>query len=283
MNTAASYRYCHQLTRRAAKNFYPSFLALPRGQRRGMEALYAYLRLTDDLADEPGDPGEKRAALVSWREQLHAAAVGGPFAHPAHPALADTIRQWGLPIRYLELVIDGVESDLRAVRLHTFDELYAYCYRVASAVGLACIHIWGFRDPAALKFAEAAGVACQLTNILRDLGEDRANGRVFLPAAEWTVWGCPPDEWAAGNEKFRAFFRFQVDRARGYFMEGRRLGPLLTPAGRAVFSAIIGTYGDLLEEIARRDGNVFADRVRVPKWRKMTRLAAAFPRRWGWA
>lgn len=281
MNTAASYRYCHRLTRRAAKNFYPAFLALPRRERRGMEALYAFLRLTDDLADEPGDPDAKRIALQEWRLQLHA-AVAGTASHPVHKALADTVRQWGIPLYYLELVIDGVESDLRTVRLQTFADLYAYCYRVASAVGIACIHIWGFRDPAALRYAEAAGVACQLTNILRDVGEDRAVSRVFLPADEWTVWGCPPDEWAAGNEKFRAFMRFQVNRAKGYFAEGRKLRPLLTPAGRAVFSAMIGTYEDLLDEVARRDGDVFQTRVRVPKWRKVTRLAAAFPKRWGW-
>ena len=281
MNTPASYRYCHQLTRRTAKNFYPAFLALPRRERRAMEALYAFMRVTDDLADEAGDPVRKKAALGEWREQLHA-ACRGVHAHPLHPALAETIGRFGIPLKYLELVIEGVEADLGTVRLRTFDELYAYCYRVASAVGLACVHIWGFRDESALRYAESAGIAFQLTNILRDLGEDRANGRVYLPEEEWKSHGCPPEEWSAGSEKYQAFVRFQIARAKAYYAEGRRLGPLLSPAGRGIFAALIDTYQDLLVEIERRGGDVFRERVRIPAWRKIARLAGAFPRRWGW-
>ncbi|WP_029630373.1 phytoene/squalene synthase family protein [Zavarzinella formosa] len=281
MNTAVSYRYCHQLTRRTARNFYPAFLTLPRLQRRAMEALYAFMRITDDLADEVGEPEKKQFALTVWRDQLHA-AMNNEFVHAIHPALADTIRRWDIPVRYLELVIEGVEQDLHPVQICTFEELRGYCHRVASAVGLACVHIWGFRDPMALKFAESAGIAFQLTNILRDLAEDLANGRVYLPESEWMLWGCPPEGWSADNEKFRTFLRFQIDRTKGYYSEGRRLRPFLFPAGRAIFSAMIDTYEDLLLEIEHRNGDLFRERTRVPTWRKAAWLAGAFPRRWGW-
>lgn len=281
MNTTASYRYCHQLTRRTARNFYPAFLALPRSQRRGMEALYAFMRVTDDLADEAGDPEVKRIALRQWREQL-SASLTNQHTHALHPALADTIRRFHIPVRYLELVIEGVEADLNPVRIASYEELYAYCYRVASAVGLACVHIWGFRDESALRYAESAGIAFQLTNILRDLGEDRANGRVYLPESEWRAFDCPPEKWNVTDESFRKFMRFQIDRAGAYYAEGRKLRPLLSPTGRGIFSTMIDTYQDLLIEIERRQGDVFSQRVRIPTWRKVYHLLTAFPRRWRW-
>src|SRR5436190_177304 len=141
------------------------------------------MRVTDDLADEPAAVESKRSNIESWRDQF-SACVGGHFAHPLHPALHDAITRFAIPIQYLSEVISGVEMDLRPVRFETFAQLYDYCYRVASAVGLACIHIWGFSHDDAKKPAEAAGIALQLTNILRDLGEDRACGRTYVPAED---------------------------------------------------------------------------------------------------
>lgn len=246
-----------------------------------MEALYAFMRVTDDLADEPGDPAQKRVILKRWREQLFA-SLQDQHSHPLHPALADTIRRHDIPVRYFELVIEGVEADLDPVRIASFEELYHYCYRVASAVGLACVHIWGFRDETALKYAESAGIAFQLTNILRDLEEDRRNGRVYLPESELRRFDAPSDRWSVNDSGFQKLMRFQMDRALAYYAEGRKLRPLLSPTGRAIFTTMIDIYQDLLSEIDRRNGDVFSERVRVPTWRKVIRLAMAFPRRWRW-
>lgn len=277
-----SYRYCHALTRRTAANFYPAFLVLPRDQRRAMEAMYAFLRIADDLADEPGADAAKIERVRAWRAALDAALAGRP-SHPLHPALADTVRRHGISVQYLHAVLDGVESDLRPVAVATFGELYLYCYRVASAVGLACIHVWGFTGDRAAEYAEAAGIAFQLTNILRDLGEDRTAGRVYLPMDECARFGCPPESWRAGDPAFRAMMEFQVARARAYYATGRRLLPLLSPAGRAIFGAMAATYEGLLNEIESRGYDVFRERVRVPGWKKTAFLLRAFPVRWGWA
>jgi len=146
-----SYRFCEALARREAANFYPAFRLLPGPQRRGMCALYAFLRIADDFSDEAGPIENKRRELAQWRHGLHAALTGGD-AHPIHPALADTVRRYRIPLEYLEAVLDGVEMDLSPVSYQTFAELRVYCYRVASAVGLACIHIWGFEGERAKEY-----------------------------------------------------------------------------------------------------------------------------------
>lgn len=276
-----SYRYCHSLTRRAAANFYPTFLVLPRCRRRAMEALYAFMRTTDDLADEPGEIAGKIAALRNWRLGLEAALQGEP-THELHAALVDTVRRYGIPHELLFTVIDGVESDLSPVSFAHFDELRGYCYRVASAVGMACIHIWGFRGTSAPKQAEAAGIAFQLTNILRDLAEDRSAGRVYLPTDEIQRFGCPASNWKADCGSFQALMAFQADRARRFYAEGNGLRDHLTAEGRAVFGAMNGTYRGLLDEIVSRQYDVFRERVRLPRTRKAGLLWRAFRTRWGW-
>ena len=278
---ATSFAWCHRLTRRSAKNFYYSFQVLPRHQRRAMDALYAFMRVTDDLADEPGELEVKKQSLERWREALDRALAGG-CSHALHPALVQTVNEYGIPSAYLHAVIDGVEFDLTPVRIATFDELYAYCYRVASAVGLSCIHIWGYRGEEAKQFAEAAGIAFQLTNILRDLGEDLERGRVYLPREDIERFNCPPETWRLRGESFRKMMRFQVERARGFYRQAERLIPLLFPAGRAVFQVMTRIYSGLLEEIEGRGYDVFRERVRLSRWRKLRSLLLAFPVRWGW-
>lgn len=251
-----------------------------------MFALYAYMRVTDDLADEPAPPGQKRLALADWRARL-AAALEGRFTHPVHAALCDTVARFGVPARYLFDAIDGMDTDAGPVRMAAFAELYPYCYRVASAVGLACVHIWGVRPGATFAEAnppaEAAGIAFQLTNILRDLREDRARDRVYLPADELARFGCPPEEWAdPARESFRALMRFQVARAREYYRRGAALVPLLSTEGRAIFRVMHGTYQGLLDEIERRGYDVFSGRVRVPKWRKLLACGSGYLVKWGW-
>jgi len=251
-----------------------------------MDALYAYMRVTDDLADEPAEVGEKRRKLAAWRASL-SAALAGEFTHPIHPALADTVSRYGVPARFLFDAIDGMETDAGRVRMASFAELYPYCYRVASAVGLACVRIWGTRpgvtDADTDPPAEAAGIAFQLTNVLRDLGEDSARDRVYLPADELARFDCPPERWRdpAFADAFRAMMRFQVARARDYYRKGAALAPLLSANGRAIFHLMCGTYSRLLDEIERCDYDVFTRRIRVSKWRKAAMCASGWLVKWG--
>lgn len=277
----ASYRYCERLARRSARNFYPAFCLLPHAQRRGMCALYAYMRICDDIVDEPAPTDHRAALLARWRAQTHAALAGQP-SHPIHPAFADAVRRFRIPHDALTAVLDGVAMDLTIDRYATFADLYVYCQRVASAVGIACIHIWGFRDKAALAHAEAAGIALQLTNILRDLQEDWARGRVYIPQEDIQRFGAEPPTWPERGESYRALMQFQVQRAREYYRAAVGLAPLLDSPGRAIFRVMLDTYRDLLELIARRDYDVFSQRVRLPGRRKAWLVLRAIPVRLGW-
>src|SRR5262245_6245087 len=156
-NLARSYVYCERLARREAGNFYHAFRVLPRNQRRAMCALYAFMRVTDDLSDGPGLPAAKRGHLDDWRKRLDL-ALAGTHTHALHPALRHSVESFGVAREYLEAVVEGVCTDLDAVRYATFADLYRYCYRVASVVGLACIQIWGCRDGRAKAHAESAGI-----------------------------------------------------------------------------------------------------------------------------
>lgn len=251
-----------------------------------MDALYAYMRVTDDLADEPSPVEEKKLKLAAWRASL-SAALAGEFTHPIHPALVDTVRRFNIPAQFLFDTIDGMETDAGSVRMQTFGELYPYCYRVASAVGLACIRIWGVRsgvtDADTDPPAEAVGIAFQLTNILRDLGEDFARDRVYLPADELAQFECPPEKWRdpAFANHFRELMHFQVARARDYYRKGAALIPLLSREGRAIFHVMCNAYRGLLDEIERRDYDVFTRRVRLPRWRKVAVCASGWLVKWG--
>jgi phytoene synthase len=280
---AASYAYCERLARREAANFYPAFRLLPGDQRRAMCALYAFLRITDDLADNPGPVSEKRINLAAWRGRLDD-ALAGRHADALHAALQHTVETYRIPRQYLDDVLDGVEMDLEPRRYPTFAELYRYCYRVASAVGLSCIHIWGFADARAKCYAEQAGIALQLTNILRDLREDAVRDRVYLPLEDLARFGYDEARLRRGERDaaFRALMQFQVERARGYYEAARPLAGLLRPAGRAVFQVMTQTYRGLLDAIERRDYDVFSRRVRLSAWRKLGLVLRAFPVRWGW-
>lgn len=268
-----SYRLCSEIARREARNFYYSFLLLPPSRRRSMCALYAFMRHTDDLADEPGEPDAKRLALASWRSELQAALADPSSARsPILPALVDTVHRHQIPPRYLLDVLDGVEMDLEARAYPTFDDLYTYCYRVASAVGLCCIHIWGFRSDAgrAEQLAESCGIALQLTNILRDVREDAARGRIYLPLEDLARFGVDPSELASStlSPRLHDLLKFQADRAYDYYARACPLVGLVAPVGRPVLRAIVGIYRSLLDEIARRGYNVLDRRVSLSPWRK---------------
>lgn len=267
-----SYAFCVDVSRREARNFYYSFLLLPPERRRSMCALYAFMRHTDDLADEPGAVDGKAKAVERWRQALERALDGGPADWAGFPALTDTVRRRGVPRRYLHEVIDGVGMDVRPRSFSNFDELYRYCYHVASAVGLSCIHIWGFRSDGgrAEKLAEACGIALQLTNILRDVREDAELGRIYLPFEDLQRFGVAPETLSArvATPEARAMFAFQARRAYDFYAESAPLAQLVAPIGRPVLGAIVGIYRALLDEITRRDYDVLTDRVALPRWRK---------------
>lgn len=277
---AESYQHCRALARRTARNFYYSFLALPRDRRRAMCALYAFMRVTDDLGDSDA-PAESRAAdLAAWRDELLRACAGGRVEHPVLPALADVVSRYAVPVRYLLDVIAGVEMDVHPVPCETFADLGRYCYHVAGAVGLACIHLWGFHDDRALGAAVDCGTAFQLTNILRDLGEDAARGRWYLPREDLERFDVAPHELTTGadtglsrDDRFTELMRFEVARAREFYARARALFDYLDPAGQPILETMLRIYGGLLDEIERRRYDVFSRRVELSRTRK-TLIAA---------
>jgi len=248
-----------------------------------MCALYAFMRVADDLSDEPGPVDHKRASLAEYRRQFQA-CLSGEFERQLHAALHHTMNTYRIPREYPLAVLDGVEMDLTTSQYGTFEELYGYCYRVASAVGLCCIHIWGFQDPQALLLAEKAGIAFQLTNILRDLGEDAGRGRVYLPNEDLQRFGYDEALLSKGirNQSFRALMEFEAQRARQFYDESASLAELLPPPGKAVFQVMFRTYRGLLDKIVARDFDVFSQRVRLSRWRKMQLVLQAIPTRLGW-
>lgn len=277
-----SHAYCERLARREAGNFYHAFRILPGPQRRAMCALYAFLRVSDDLADGPGTPERKAGMLQAWRSQFQA-ALAGHYQHPVHAAIHQAIRVHRIPPEHILAVLDGVEMDLTISRYETFADLYTYCYRVASAVGLACIHVWGFTDEQAKVHAESAGIAFQLTNILRDLGEDASRGRIYLPREDLRRFQCPEEsiQRQVCDDRVRTLLQFEVERARGYYKAAWPLAPLLPAPGRAVFQVMMQTYHQLLTAIEERGFDVFQSRVTVSRWRKWSFAVRALPIRFG--
>lgn len=282
MDLTSSYAYCERLARREAGNFYHAFRILPGPQRRAMCALYAFMRVADDLADSPPAGASGRELLAGYRCDL-GRALAGDYRHDLFPAFHHTVQTYRIPREYLDAVLDGMDMDLEPVAYATFDDLYRYCYRVASAVGLACIHIWGFKSEEAKLPAEKAGIAMQLTNIMRDLGEDAARGRIYLPQEDLTRYGYDATALRRGerNDQFRALMSFQVKRARQYYDAALPLVPLLERHGRAVFLVMLRTYSGLLDAIEARDYDVFSSRVRLGTWRKLRLVLGALPVRYG--
>jgi 15-cis-phytoene synthase len=272
-----SQAYCRRVARRRARNFYYSFLLLSREQRDAMCAVYAFMRYCDDLSDEPG---ASRAAIERWRAALEA-ALGGRFdEHPVWPALCHAVESYRIPHEYLREMIDGVESDLEPRKMATFDELYQYCYQVASVVGLTTIHIFGFQSEEARPLAEKCGVAFQLTNILRDIREDAGRDRIYVPAEDLARFGVSEQELRGGERSGRMLelLRFEGARARRYYDEAMPLVEMVDRRSRASLRALIEIYSRLLERIEKSDYDVFSRRISLTGWRKCWIVARSVSR-----
>jgi phytoene synthase len=265
-----SYAFCERVARAQAKNFYYSFLLLSSPQRRAMCAIYAFMRYCDDLSDAEGIP-DRAAAIARWRVDLDKALVGAPAEHPLWPAFADAVERYRIPHQYFHDMIAGVSSDLEPRRIRTFQELYDYCYRVASVVGLTVVHIFGFDSPDALKLAEKCGVAFQLTNIIRDVREDAEHGRVYFPEEDLERFGVSTEDLHAPqvSPQLRALLAFEADRAREHYRESAPLVGMVRRESRGSLRALIGIYSRLLDRIVASDYQVLARRIRVSTSEKL--------------
>lgn len=260
------------LTRRSGSNFYYSFLFLPHRKRAAMYALYAFCRTVDDAVDQgAGTPSDQRRILAEWRAELRRAYAGRP-SHPITAQLGEAVRAFPIRHEHLEAILDGVEMDIDKRRYASFEELYEYCYRVAGAVGLACIEIFGYTDLRARDYAVNLGVALQLTNILRDLRTDAERGRIYLPLDELRRFGYPEDDLVRGRytKAYLELMRFQADRTHAYYRAARAALPR-ADRRRLVAAEIMGViYHALLRAIEARRFRVFERRIRLSAPRKLT-------------
>ncbi len=267
----AAYSYCRSLTKREAKNFYYGFMLLPGDQRRAIYAAYAFARRCDDIVDEGLPVEEATLRLAAYREALDRCLAGQPQG-PVFAALADAIAVYRIPHEYFYQLIEGVETDLTVRRYTTFDELRRYCYLVASTVGLISIEIFGYQGgQVARERAADLGVALQLTNILRDVQEDRERGRIYIPQEEMARFGYSEGDLEAGavTEGFRRLLAHQIGRAREYYEHGRRLLPYLPKRARACVAVMAGIYSRILDDIERGPEVVLRRRVSLGTGEKL--------------
>jgi phytoene synthase len=259
-----------QVTRKSRSNFFFAFLALPRHRRDALYAVYAFCRTVDDIADLGTDPSAQRADLARWRADIARCYEGGPVEHPIARQLAGAVRDFHLPRAALEAIVDGCEMDLTHATYETAEDLDPYCYRVASAVGLCCIEIFGYTDARARQYAVSLGMALQLTNIIRDVGVDARNGRVYIPQAHLRRFGVTNEDLRASRygEAFVALMAHEAARARAFYADARAAYPGVD-ARSLVPAEIMGRiYYALLEEIEARRFRVFDERVTLPARRK---------------
>lgn len=274
-----SYRYCRDIARRRAKNFYYSFLLLEKPQRDAMCAIYAFMRACDDLSDEPAaDETKLRERIAIWRMDLDRALAGAAGNNPIWPAFCDAVERYSIPHQYFHEMIDGITSDLDPRQIEDFSELYKYCYQVASVVGMTVVHIFGFQSVKALWLAEKCGIAFQLTNILRDVREDALLGRVYLPKEDLGRFDVPSEQLRSGKEddRFRELMRFEAARAREYYAQSAPLLELIDPKSRRSLWALRKIYMRLLARIEDANYDVLVQRINLRTWTKLMILSRAF-------
>jgi 15-cis-phytoene synthase len=298
---AVAYSVCRSITRSAAKNFYYAFLVLPRAKRQALCAVYAFMRRCDYIADDESlSQYDRRQKLTAWLDAFHRAQSGHPSDDPVLLALTDAQRRYNIRVGLLDQLAYGTAMDVEggpneipagespvphalSVHYRTFDDLYQYCYRVASVVGLVCIHVFGYRDPAAEPLAERLGLAFQLTNIIRDVKEDASVGRVYLPEEDLDKFGISLSalESVSDPALFRPLLAMEADRAREYYRAGEELIPLIEEDSQPALWVLMTIYRRLLDKIALREYDVFTgvDKVSLTVREKLGILAKGFLKR----
>jgi 15-cis-phytoene synthase len=289
-----AYATCRTIARQRAKNFYYAFVALPREKRNAICAVYAFMRHADDLSDDESvAPSERCIALDRWLDSWHRALAGAPTEDPVFIALKDAQKRFQIPTQLLDQLVEGTTMDLRqdgkterAVNpdhstyntFETFEELYQYCYLVASVVGLVCIRIFGYEQKQAEKLAEETGVAFQLTNILRDVREDAERGRVYLPLEDMKIGDLSPEQLTGILDRrgmpdgLEELLRFESQRAEAYYRSGQKLLPLVAADSRPALWVLLEIYHRLLHRIEQAKFDVFSRRISVPTHEKLTIL-----------
>jgi phytoene synthase len=286
-----AYALCRAIARREAKNFYYAFVALPEPRRNAICAIYAFMRQADDLADDESLPREeRRRRLDAWQADWRGVCHGGDSSDLVFFAVRDAVERFAIPLNLLDELIAGVTMDLdRAASdapdtYATFDDLYRYCYLVASVVGLVCIHIFGYTDPGAEKLAEETGVAFQLTNILRDVQEDAERNRIYLPLEDLAAHGVSLDSLlhrAAGTTPTAnecALLAAIGARAENFYQSAQKLLPLIDRESRPALWVLVAIYHGLLRRIERAEYDVFSSRAAVPGRQKLGVLVVGLVR-----
>lgn len=289
---AVSYSVCRSIARSAAKNFYYAFLVLPKPKRQALCAVYAFMRRCDDISDDATlSLRERRQKLSDWLDAVHRALAGYATDDPILLALSDAQRRYKIAPELLDQLAYGTAMDVPeqegpdqpeiAVRYRTFDDLQLYCYRVASVVGLVCIRVFGYKDPAAEPLAERLGLAFQLTNIIRDVKEDAALGRIYLPEEDLAKFGIALQDLRSPtyDARFRDLLALEADRAREYYEAAEKLIPLVAEDSQPALWVLATIYRRLLERIAQRQYDVFSGRISLTTREKLVILGKGFLQR----
>lgn len=288
-----AYSVCRHIARSAAKNFYYGFAVLPRPKRNSLSAVYAFMRRCDDISDDNSlSFQERHRGLAEWLDAVHRALAGYPTDEPLLLALADTQRRYQIPVGLLDQLAYGTAADLVEdpdepgfagsvlPRYRSFEELRQYCYGVASVVGLVCIRIFGYRDPAAEPLAERCGLAFQLTNIIRDVKEDVAMRRVYFPEEDLARFGLSAAELATPDvARIRPLLELEAQRAREGYEAGEQLIPMVNEDSQPGLWVLIHIYRRLLDKIAARQYDVFTERVHLTFREKLTVLGRGYLKR----
>jgi|HubBroStandDraft_6_1064221.scaffolds.fasta_scaffold07170_6 phytoene synthase len=291
-----AYSVCKGITRTSAKNFYYAFLVLPRRKRQALCAVYAFMRRCDDIADDPTLAlSDRRQKLDTWLDALHRAQQGEPTDDAILLALTDAQRRFAIPAGLLDELAHGTAMDVEqeensaqttsapglTIQYRTFQDLRLYCYRVASVVGLVCIHIFEYRDPAAEPLAERCGLAFQLTNIIRDVKEDASLGRVYLPEEDLAKFQISGSELLTTPDpaRFRPVLALEADRAREFYSSGDALIPYVAEDSQPALWVLVTIYRSLLEKIAEKQYDVFTAKISLSTSEKLRILAKGFLKR----
>jgi 15-cis-phytoene synthase len=295
LTLAGAYAACRAIARREAKNFYYSFVALPKPRRNAICAIYAFMRKADDLADDESlTRDERRCSLEAWLAEWRCVSAGGSTDDPVFVAVRDCTARFQIPLSLLDELVAGVTMDLDRAAMDaldtyaTFADLYRYCYLVASVVGLVCIRIFGYSDSRAEKLAEETGIAFQLTNILRDVAEDAERHRVYLPLEDLAAHNVSLDALlhrapgAPSTASERALFAAIARRAEEFYNSAQLLLPMIDRESRPALWVLVSIYHGLLKRIERADYDVFVRRASVPMPQKLGILVAGLARM-GWA